>query len=53
MYFNYFCQLLRTSIPNYHLFLAKVIEIQNTIRTHCESINQYLFNKQKKHKHYF
>jgi len=33
----------------------KVIEIQNTLRSHCESISQsinhYSFNKQEKHKH--
>ena len=34
--------------------LAKVIKIQNTFRSHCESIsqsiNEYSFNKQHKHK---
>jgi len=34
---------------------VKVIEIQNTFRRHCESIsqsiNEYSFNKQEKHKH--
>src|SRR6218665_593590 len=55
MYFNYFCQLLWTSGPKYKILLTKVIEIQNTFRSHCESIsqsiNEYSFNKQEKHKH--
>src|SRR6218665_4025637 len=50
-YFNYFCQLLWTSGPKYKMLLTKVIEIQNTFRSHCESINEYSFNKQEKHKH--
>src|SRR6218665_3700453 len=54
-YFNYFCQLLWTSDPKYKILLTKVIEIQNTFRSHCESIsqsiNEYSFNKQEKHKH--
>src|SRR6218665_3270240 len=56
-YFNCFCQLLWTSGPKYKIqnTLTKVIEIQNTFRSRCESIsqsiNEYLFNKQKKHKH--
>jgi len=33
------------------MLLTKVIEIQNTFRSHCESINEYSFNKQEKHKH--
>jgi len=36
-------------------FLTKVTEVQNTFRSHCESIsqsiNEYSFNKQEKHKH--
>jgi len=39
-YFNFFCQLLPRSSPKYKILLAKVIEIQNTIRTHYERINQ-------------
>jgi len=41
--------------PKYKILLMKVIEIQNTFRSHCESIsqsiNEYSFNKQEKHKH--
>ena len=52
-YFNYFCQLLWTNGPKYKIHLKKVIEIQNTFRSHCESIsqsiNEYSFNKQEKH----
>ena len=33
--FNYFGQVAQNKI-----LLAKVVEIQNTIKTHCESINQ-------------
>jgi len=55
MYCNYSCQLLWTSGPKYKILLTKVIEIQNTFRGHCksisQSINQYSFNKQEKHKH--
>ena len=54
-YFNYYCQLLWTSGPKYKILLTKVIEIQNTFRSHCESIsqsiNEYSFKKQEKHKH--
>ena len=54
-YFSYFCQLLWTSGPKYKILLTKVIEIQNTFRSHCESIsqsiNEYSFSKQEKHKH--
>ena len=39
----------------YKILLTKVTEIQNTVRSHCESIgqsvNEYSFNKQEKHKH--
>src|SRR6218665_2768071 len=52
---NYFCQLLWTSGPKYKILLTKVIEIQTTFRSHCESIsqsiNKYSFDKQEKHKH--
>src|SRR6218665_717191 len=54
-YFNYFCQLLWTSGPKCKIPLMKVIEIQNTFTSQCESIsqsiNEYSFNKQEKHKH--
>src|SRR6218665_1835362 len=54
-YFNYFCQLLWTNGPKYKILLTKVIEIQNTFRSHCESISQSInecsFNKHEKHKH--
>ena len=44
-YSNYFCALLWTSSPKYKIqntfkLLTKVIEIQNTFRSHCKSINQ-------------
>src|SRR6218665_4220159 len=51
MYFNYFYRLLWTSGPKYKIqdTFTKVIEIQNTFRSHCESISQsinnYSFNK--------
>ena len=54
-YFNYFCPLLRTSSTNYKILLAKVVEIQNTVRVFrfCQSINQSinirLTNKRNKH----
>src|SRR6218665_2832565 len=52
-YFNYFCQVLWTSSTKSKIILAKVIEVKNTVRSHCESINQSsnirLINK-KKHK---
>src|SRR6218665_4178684 len=55
MYFNYFCQLLWTRGPKHYILLIKVIEIQNTFRSHCESISQSInensFNTQEKHKH--
>ena len=44
-YFNYFCQLLGTHNPKYKIFLkvlTKVIEIENTFRSH--SINIRLIN---------
>src|SRR6218665_1087990 len=47
----------RPEIQNtkYKILLTKVLEIQNTFRSHCESIsqsvNEYLFNKQEKHMH--
>src|SRR6218665_1297281 len=53
MYFNYFCQLLWTRGPKYKILLTKVIEIQNTFKSHCESINENSFNTQDKHKHIF
>ena len=41
----------------YRILLTKVIEIQNTFRSHCESISQSInensFNTQEKHKHIF
>jgi len=56
-YFNYFCQLLWTNGPKYKILLTKVIEIQNTFRSHCESISQSInetsFNTQEKHEHIF
>jgi len=52
--FQLLCQLLWASGPKYKILLMKVIEIQNTFRSHCESIsqsmNEYSFNKQEKHK---
>ena len=56
-YLNYSCQSLWTSGANtkYKILLTKVIEMQHTFRSHCESvsqsINEYLFNKQEKHKY--
>ena len=41
--------------PKYKILLTKVIEVQNTFRSHCESISQSInensFNTQEKHKH--
>ena len=55
MYFNCFCQLLWPSRPKYKILLTKVIEIQNTFSSHCESISQSInensINTQEKHKH--
>ena len=54
-YFNYFCQLLWTSGTKYKILLTIVIDVQNTFRSHfvpiSQSINEYSFNKQEKHKH--
>jgi len=39
----------------YKILVTKVIEIQNTSRSHCESIsqsiNEYSFNTQENHEH--
>jgi len=47
-YLNYY-KLSITLDKLYKILLAKVIEKQNTVRTHCESINelinQHSFNK--------
>src|SRR6218665_2856755 len=52
---NYFGQVAQNT--KYKILLTKVIEIQNTFRSHCESImqsiNEYLFSKKEKHKHIF
>ena len=51
---NYFGQVSQNT--KYKILLTKVIEIQNTFRVIAsqsvnQSINQYSFNKQEKHKH--
>lgn len=42
--FKIFKLLLSVNSPKYKMLLAKVIEIEDTFRTHCESINQNSFN---------
>src|SRR6218665_1125357 len=50
---NYFGQVAQN--PKYKILLTKAIEIQNTFRSYCksisQSINEYSFNKQEKHKY--
>src|SRR6218665_626337 len=68
-YFNYklqntFLKCISITFVNYFgqeaqntILLTKVIEIQNTFRSHCESISQSInenwFNTQEKHKQIF
>src|SRR6218665_1439942 len=57
MYFYLLLSITLDKRPKILNTLTKVIEIQNTFRSHCESISQSInensFNTQEKHKHIF